>query len=197
MAQPGAAPRSFSAGLLRHPREHDSLEPLRVAFALRGELDNVPGEPKRNNLIAVRQFEFGEDSVEGRTHDGDGLGVKNIRPLPRTTRDGAGSSALIPAQCLRQPSVLFVAAHQGELPRLRIEMLILRLSRHRNVGLFASQPSALQYMISAEMVSNMQPRQRPRAATVQHSPLKLKAASELFGGLVLVRGPPRGRVGSS
>jgi hypothetical protein len=31
----------------------------------------------------------------------------------------------------------------------------------------------------------MQPRQRPRAATVQHNPLKTQAASELFGGLVL------------
>jgi hypothetical protein len=36
-----------------------------VAFALRSELGDAPGYCERNDLIAVRQVEFGEDSVEG------------------------------------------------------------------------------------------------------------------------------------
>jgi hypothetical protein len=66
----------LTAGLLRHPREQDSLKPLRVAFAPDGEFDDAPGYPEREDVIPVRQAEFGEDNVEGRTHDGDDLGVE-------------------------------------------------------------------------------------------------------------------------
>ena len=58
------------AGLLCHPREHDGPEPIRVAFAPVGEFDDAPGYPEPNDLIAVEQAEFGEESMEGRTHDG-------------------------------------------------------------------------------------------------------------------------------
>jgi hypothetical protein len=39
------------------------------------EFDDAPGYPEREAVIAVRQAEFGEDSMESRTHDGDDLGV--------------------------------------------------------------------------------------------------------------------------